>query len=183
MPETVRKLRTFLEEANNGKDAHEEGDSNKRRRVIVQPQADATLTFHDFRTDTILRHASFSFLGPASMAVYWFKIYLKSECFGWVHHQSPSSKDRRKKSHFCHIPGQYLGRSRNNEGTMEHNIQTVRIQQVLKFGSPGVHYAPSYVGIYNMIRKYGKFGIDERGEIVLVDYDGPALPQADRASN
>lgn len=179
----MRKLDNFLECDLNS--STEDGDysslfadqaARKRRRVIPPLQPDSSIAFQDFRAATILKHPNFSFLGPASMAVYWFKIYLKGDRFGWVHHDSPSQNDRRKKSYFCHIPGQYIRPLTTPDSQKKDQLKSVSVEEVLKRGTPGIHYAPSYVGIYNMIRKYGKFGLDEQGDVVLVDYMGPPLP-------
>lgn len=174
----VRKFQAFLESSSNAEDEGLlfERDAKRCRALSTVMEVDSSISFHDFRTDTILKYPNFSFLGPASMAVYWFKTYLKTD-FGWVHHESPTRQDRRKKSYFCHIPGQYLSHDTSNNG--DHDDCPTKeslIRQVLERGTPGVHYAPSYVGIYNMIRMYGKFGINEQGDILLVDYVGPPLP-------
>jgi len=174
MSANVRKLQTFLDEST-AVDGSAAGET-KRQRVVRALDADPAITFHDFRTDTVLKYPNLSFLGPASMGVYWLKTYLKSEQFGWVHHTSPARKDRRKKSYFCHIPGQYLRQSSMDAGG-ERPSQDSLIQRVLDRGTTGVHFAPSYIGIYNMIRKYGKFGISYAGDIVLLDYEGPPLPE------
>ena len=51
-------------------------------------------SFQDFRTTSLNEYPSLSFLGPASMAVVWFKEYLKTERFGWMHIPNPRKKDR-----------------------------------------------------------------------------------------
>ena len=124
-----------------------------------------TSTFHEFRQATIAKHANLSWLGPASMAVYWYKTYLRELNWFQCGKCRKRTRHRSSKGHFYHIPGQYL-----------HNCQA---EDVLTHGTPGVHYATSYIGVYNLVRSHGVFGRDSKGEIVLVDYQGPALPLVD----
>lgn len=163
---TVSSTRRKLLETINEEDAP---------RMIKKRRLEPTkITFHDFRAATIECCPSFAFLGPASMAVYWFKLYLKTSKFGWIHHTNPQGNDRRKKSYFCHIPGQYLTITSEEEDIPA--MKTRKIVDVLRRGTPGVHYATSYVGIYNLLRMYGQFGLDQHGDTVLVKYEGPCLP-------
>jgi len=74
------------------------------------------------------------------------------------------------------VPGQYLRFSdcdateaasadvdgdtdANAEGnrTTPHDQAMSTIQRVLDTGTPGVHYATSYIGVYNLLRSYGRF--------------------------
>jgi hypothetical protein len=181
----MRKLDTFLENEltsnNEGTSTSSFSDQTRKRQRRIQPlQPDPSIAFQDFRAATVLKHPNFAFLGPASMAVYWFKIYLKSPQFGWIHHNNPSRKDRRKKTPFCHIPGQYLLRPLFENQQKETQLDSYSVEEVLERGTPGIHYAPSYVGVYNMVRKFGKFGLDDNGDIVLVDYAGPHLHSMDQ---
>ena len=183
----------------------------KRRRLLPPPtsilSAVRPMTFHDFRIATLEKYPSFSFLGPASMAVYWCKLFLKKEPFGWIHHSSPPSRDLKKRSQFWHIPGQYLT---NRPPTTSSSSTTTKkdgpqwqhcVQDVLSRGEAGVHYATSYVGVYNLLRTYGRFGMgrrrqgedghggqesagdggdnnddDDDNDVILLSYHGPDLP-------
>jgi hypothetical protein len=149
--------------------------SKKRRLLQLATSIPAKdMTFHDFRTATIEKYPSFSFLGPASMAVYWCKLYLKTDKFGWIHYSSPPPSDLRKRSIFWHIPGQYL--TDPQEQQHDYARWRRRIGDVLSRGEPGVHYATSYVGIYNLLRMFGRYGLNSDGDVVLLSYDGPDLP-------
>ena len=119
------------------------------------------------------------------MGVYWFKVYLKTEQFGWVHHETPQDDGcRRRQTRLCHIPGQYLQKDSVNKDEVdryfipkEDDVESFLMQRVLEDGVAGVHYAASYLGIYNMIRQFGKFELDNQsGDVVLVGYQGPDLP-------
>lgn len=170
-------------------------------------------SFLEFRNSTIHFYPSLNWLGPGVMAVHWFKEYLKKNPFGWVQRSKrnpvslPSSTSakgererrndvkRRKlanhsKGNFYFIPGQYLP---NTEETNESKTEAkeLAIQNVLDFGTPGVHYATSYIGVYNLLRKYGKFAAldnskdvssinchqvsEQKPSIVPVLYKGPPL--------
>jgi hypothetical protein len=164
----------------------------KRRRLLPPPTSVLArqITFQDFRIATIEKYPSFSFLGPSSMAVYWCKLFLKKEPFGWIHQSSPPAHNFKKRSQFWHIPGQYLTNRRN--GTTEDlNSRWRCVQDVLSRGEAGVHYATSYVGVYNLLRTYGRFGLGRQHDgggshddchcqlgrdVVLVSYHGPDLP-------
>lgn len=181
-----RKLETILE-CDEGIDEESVASSSlmtqscqpprsKKRRLLPLlatsiPAKDTT--FHDFRTATIEKYPSFSFLGPASMAVYWCKLYLKTDKFRWIHYCSPPPSDLRKRSLFWHIPGQYLTDPLEPHDDAQWRR---RVGDVLSRGEPGVHYATSYVGIYNLLRMYGRYGLNSDGDVVLLSYHGPDLP-------
>jgi hypothetical protein len=147
------------------------GICTKRRRTSVDKEND-NLSFHEFRKATLKKYPNLSFLGPASMAVYWNKVYLRQEAFGWVHCKNTIHEDRRKKSYFCHVPGQYF---------LEASSLTP--EEVIQIGTPGFHYATSYIGVYNLLRSYGKFARDGEGEIVLIHYRGPDLPSVNSSDD
>ena len=112
---------------------------------------------------------------------------------------------RRRKSNskgnFYFIPGQYL----QIDGGKSDGIATTKdlaIQNVLDSGTPGIHYATSYIGVYNLLRSYGRFAINAEQNasneisetemkrqssrlhinvkgnpmVVPIDYSGPPLP-------
>ena len=56
------------------------GDNVHCDEIITQRQSPLLCwcTFHEFRLSTIQKHPSFIWLGPSSMAVYWFKEYLQT---------------------------------------------------------------------------------------------------------
>ena len=176
------------------------------------------VSFLEFRIATIHRYSSLNWLGPGVMAVHWFKEYLKKAPFDWI--QCPKGKPlslpsssssngervgrkdakRRKlannsKGNFYFIPGQYL-RNSNETNDRIALAREIAIQNVLDFGTPGVHYATSYTGVYNLLRKYGKFAAKAKSDtlkdipskylhhaaeqqplIVPVLYRGPPLHQ------
>jgi hypothetical protein len=186
----------------------------RRVRKVKQSQLlRCWCTFHDFRVSTIQEHPSFVWLGPSSMAVYWYKEYLQTmtKQGGWIRipkepsahpataiigttirtliqrnklernkPQQQKQKHQNSKGNFYFIPGQYLrpdppcdgaaaatttdtttaatistGKNNNNSSS------TIRIrmmiQNILKYGIPDIHYATSYIGVYNLIRSYGRF--------------------------
>ena len=193
--------------------------------VSGNESASGMIYFLDFRRSTLQLHPPLNWLGPGVMAVFWFKEYLKKEPFGWVQRSkqkplsltcSPGSNGdglgrtdnkRRKlpnnhsKGNFYFIPGQYL---RNFEEKKKRiaTAKDLAIQNVLDFGTPGVHYATSYIGVYNLLRRNGKFAVkyepnNPQGncetdakqqsshfyhatggnrEVVPVHYNGPPLP-------
>jgi hypothetical protein len=97
----------------------------------------------------------------ASMSVYFIKEWLRED-FGWVRYDTPcKQKERRQKkpSYFYFIPGGYK----------DH-------EEVLQKGSQGMHYATSYIAIYNMVRRYGKFARGQDGKVIIVGYSCPSLP-------
>ncbi len=191
-------------------DFHDEGeaDGSLSDETPIAANIDEStfdvISFLEFRSATIDTYPSLNWLGPGVMAVHWFKQYLKKEPFDWVQcskhkHSSVSSssdsngnreRKRRRltqnsKGNFYFIPGQYLrGLEENND-----EINTTRelaIQSVLNSGTPGVHYATSYIGVYNLLRSYGKFAREAqttspstpyKSNIHLVCYNGPPLPQ------
>ena len=162
------------------------------------------ICFLEFRLSTIHQYPSLTWLGPAVMAVYWFKEYLNKPSFGWVrlpkenqrsltssssssspllHSRDQNDEDRRRrqaqarhiqkrrrknnsKGNFYFIPGQYLRScstsSVGDEPKPEKNIvitqeKVIAVQTVLDIGTPGIHYATSYIGVYNLLRSYGRF--------------------------
>jgi hypothetical protein len=154
------------------------GGSSNKRRLTGGPAGNNTLlkdiSFAEFRQATVDKYPNLSFLGPASMAVYFIKEWLRDD-FGWVRYDAPSCKQpngtrrrqrqQKKPFHFYFIPGDYKYYS-------DH-------EKVLQVGTQGMHYATSYISIYNMVRKYGRFAQrqdDGDGEVVLVGYNGPSLP-------
>ena len=136
------------------------------------------LFFHDFRRYTVEKYPNLAWLGPATMAVYWYKTYLND--MGWIrssceinkninNKKNKNKKKRKTGVYFYHIPGQYLTKG-------------IEISDILENGESGIHYADSYIGLYNMIRRYGKFertmgsSSNSSSEIIkLVDYEGPEL--------
>ena len=86
------KKRKIGNEDNNdddtGDDVHGDNEIIQQQRrsetiiIAAQRQSQSQLlcwcTFHDFRLSTIQEHPSFIWLGPSSMAVYWFKEYLQT---------------------------------------------------------------------------------------------------------
>ncbi|OEU12871.1 hypothetical protein FRACYDRAFT_244144 [Fragilariopsis cylindrus CCMP1102] len=256
------------------------GDNEDNETVIQQQRVRAAqtsqsqlcrcwCTFHDFRLSTIHEHPSFVWLGPSSMAVYWYKEYLQTMTMnkqGWIRipkefkknsttiiipqpSQHPTTaikgttirtllqrnKVERKpqqiqkqnsKGNFYFIPGQYLrpdppdgarivvynsdctnisstmmavdnsnnnnNNNNNNKDDSNNNIvvsttdtttimtatataacteatntnntnttntttNSIRIQKILRYGVPDIHYATSYIGVYNLLRSYGRF--------------------------
>mmetsp|Transcript_24470 Transcript_24470/g.50487 ORF Transcript_24470/g.50487 Transcript_24470/m.50487 type:complete len:559 (-) Transcript_24470:106-1782(-) len=86
------------------------------------------------------------------------------------HEQTRHIQKRRRKNNskgnFYFIPGQYLRSCRSssigNEPKAEKNIVTtqdkvITVQTVLDIGTPDIHYATSYIGVYNLLRSYGRF--------------------------
>lgn len=144
--------------------------SKHRRKDPTTPAS-----FQDFRQFTVHEFPNLSFLGPASMAVYWFRIYLKED---WIRcnvlekgtrkcqRRKKTNHRRKKGGNFLHIPKAY------NEPNGE-----LTIQEILHRGTAGKHYANSYIGLYNMIRKYGTFGKGENGDIHITGYNCPNLPE------
>jgi hypothetical protein len=184
------------------------------------------ISFLAFRRSTINQYQSLNWLGPGVMAVYWFKEFLKHPPFDWVrcpkrnqqslsisasnHHcHGTSNREKRRKQrqqmnskgNFHFIPGQYIKIVRPKYKTIS-TTKDLEIQRILDLGSPGVHYATSYIGVYNMLRRYGKFAIktedhpfekngvatmepqagrlrsegEESPKVFLFDYNGPPLP-------
>ena len=200
-------------------------------RVIDESPLNST-SFDDFRRSTIQQYSSLNWLGPGVMAVHWFKEYLKKPPFHWARfpkeHHKPGSlslpskkedevrKDHRKcrkqrhrrrmetnsKSHFYFIPGQYLRKAEQHDSPNATRSR-LAIQNALDHGVPGVHYATSYVGVYNLLRSYGRFamvikhGASNKNretemkpqlnrlcnttgckpQVFLFDYNGPSLPK------
>jgi len=157
-----------------------------------------SISFLEFRRSTIELYSALNWLGPGVMAVYWFKEYLIREPFGWV--QCPKQNFRKReekrrklqqnsKGNFYIIPGQYL-RDVEEESDTIAAVKDLVIQNVLDFGTPGVHYATSYIGVYNLLRSYGKFATktetnpqsskwykaERKSKAFLVLYNGPPLP-------
>ncbi|VEU39064.1 unnamed protein product [Pseudo-nitzschia multistriata] len=189
--------------------------------LCVAPVVEAAC-FLEFRRSTLHRFPALSWLGPSVMAVYWFKEYLNKPAFGWVRcpaGPSPSplpTKDRRPAhrrrqrappgrrsgGRFWFVPGQYL---RSGKGIAVATPDRERaVRGVLEVGTPGVHFATSYTGVYNLLRRYGRFGVADPGGtegdrggkrarsdrgppqgggppgIVPCGYAGPPLPGGDR---
>lgn len=189
----------------------------------IDESSSELISFLEFRRSTIDLYPSLNWLGPGVMAVYWFKEYLKKTPFNWIqrpkeNHPSlpsslPSSRDgerrssdkekrrrrqvrpKKRKGNFYFIPGQYLRGDGDENGTIA-TAKDVAIQNVLDFGIPGIHYATSYIGVYNLLRSYGSYATraehnpprkrqssrlhnaalsNQKG--FLVDYIGPPLPK------
>jgi hypothetical protein len=137
--------------------------SYKRQRIGGITEA----SFHEFRVYTVEKYPNLAWLGPASIAVYWYRTYLKED---WIRcnakdEKKKNNKRRRRGGNFCHIPGDYC--------TNNHQLIA---DDILQLGMAGVHYANSYIGLYNMIRRYGSFSRCEDGEIHLTGYECPKLP-------
>ena len=64
----------------NEDDVNNDDDTGDNDDIMTQRQSQLLCwcTFHDFRLSTIQEHPSFIWLGPSSMAVYWFKEYLQT---------------------------------------------------------------------------------------------------------
>lgn len=134
-------------------------------------------SFQDFREYTVQKYPNLAFLGPTCMAVYWFRTYLKedwircnvvTEKVGKQHRAKKQEKKHyrpKKGGSFLHIPKKYL--ESNN---------SITIQDILRIGIVGKHYADSYMGLYNMIRQYGTFSRDDNGATHLTGYNCPELP-------
>jgi hypothetical protein len=207
-------------------------DAKDEPSLLKKPMACADeSSFLEFRRSTIHQYSSLNWLGPGVMAVYWFKEYLQKTHFGWVQRSkqlqqsvvlSSSPNDdsegrsdqekrqkqnrlRRRKSNskgnFYFIPGQYL-RIVGEEYDTTATTKDLAIQKVLDSGTAGIHYATSYIGVYNLLRSYGRFAINadqnasnKVGEtemkrqssrlhnnlkgnpmVVPIDYTGPPLP-------
>lgn len=186
-------------------DFQSKGGKNHPPRVetptaaCIDESSSDSISFLEFRRSTIELHSALNWLGPGVMAVYWFKEYLIREPFGWV--QCPKQNFRKReekrrklpqnsKGNFYFIPGQYLRDAEEKTDTIA-AAKDLTIQNVLDVGTPGVHYATSYIGVYNLLRSYGKFATnnetnpqstkwyqtERKSKISLVHYNGPPLPQ------
>ena len=138
-------------------------EKRKRRR-----RENREVFFQEFRLFIIEKFPNLAWLGPTTMAVYCYKTYLSN--MGWVRCQKNikagnAYRQERGRGHFYHIPSQY--RKDGKE----------RMTVILSLGKAGIHYADSYMSLYNMIRRYGKFSRLQSGEVKLVGYVGPALPE------
>jgi hypothetical protein len=146
---------------------------NKKRRRREKTD-DSEVAFHVFRAETVRKHRSLAWLGPASMAVVWYRTYLSSNWTRLSSDKVDFSKDttgnrkeskrnkRRKRINFYHIPDQY---------TSDYTPK-----DIIENGIPGAHYADSYISLYNMIRRYGQFRSNEMNEeVMLIGYQGPIL--------
>ena len=153
--------------------------SNKRRRTVgefaSEDNDDEEVSFHEFRASMVKKYPNLAWLGPTSMAVYWYRMYLKDS--GWIRcnafddDDTDTKKRSRRGGQFFHIPPQYVKRN-----------PTLTSKDIIQLGNPGTHYANSYISLYNMIRKYGYFERSEcfmpsgEFEIRLTNYKGPDLP-------
>ncbi|CAJ1956827.1 unnamed protein product [Cylindrotheca closterium] len=154
----------------------DENDTNstckhQKKDPIVSPAS-----FQEFRQFTVHEYPNLSFLGPTSMAVYWFRTYLKED---WIRcnvvseapprrRRNNKTKHRRKKGgNFLHIPKAYTTTGLNEKLT---------IQDILHIGTAGKHYANSYIGLYNMIRQYGIFSRSDNWQVHMTGYNCPDLP-------
>lgn len=145
--------------------------SNKRQKKTNGTADTTEASFFEFRTYTVEKYPNLAWLGPASMAVYWYRTYLKED---WIRcnaeHRGkqgrPNKKRRRRGGNFYHIPGEYCRKN--------HSLETETT--ILQRGTSGVHFANSYVSLYNMIRCNGTFTRCENGEIHLTGYKCPELP-------
>ena len=160
---------------------HEEHDQNciieNREVEYMETSSINSTSFMEFRKSTIYEYPSLNWLGPGVMAVYWFKTYLKNPPFNWIRCPkkqetatllSCSNRKRRKrgdlrdqnnsKGNFYFIPGQYL---QNAEKKYDTNVTAYDnlICNILALGTPGNHFATSYIGVYNLLRSYGKFAM------------------------
>ena len=138
-------------------------EKRKRRR-----RENKEVFFQEFRLFIIEKYPNLAWLGPTTMAVYCYKTYLNG--MGWVRCQKyikagKAHRQERGRGHFYHIPGQYLKDGKE------------RMTNILSLGKAGIHYADSYISLYNMIRRYGRFSRLQSGEVKLVGYVGPALPE------
>jgi hypothetical protein len=222
---TPLKRKNRSERKRNGDLRHHEVDNNDISSKTGTPMvvysdesSSEMISFLEFRLSTIHLYPPLNWLGPGVMAVYWFKEYLKDAPFAWVQRpkQNPLSNDdsfgrrdkkRRKlqnnsKGNFYFIPGLYLQTTEEMNDTVV-TAKDIAIQKVLDFGTPDVHYATSYIGVYNLLRTYGKFAAKTepdtfqenfkagprqkssklhrvaggKPKVVLVHYNGPPLPQ------
>ena len=159
-------------------EVHQRNASRKRRRreSAATNEEESKVPFSEFRAATVQEYPNLAWLGPASMAVIWYRMFLSSS---WTRVRSDGMRDlsiRRSKpksprtknrprttqsTTLYHIPNQY---------TLDHSPK-----DVIAKGMPGVHFADSYICLYNMIRQHGQFRKDETG-VRLVGYQGPHLP-------
>jgi hypothetical protein len=105
------------------------------------------------------------------------------------------------KGNFYFIPGQYLRIVGQKSDTIA-TTKDLAIQNVLYSGTSGIHYATSYIGVYNLLRSNGRFAIKAEHNasnkvsgtemkrlssglhnsmkgnpmVVPIDYIGPPLP-------
>lgn len=152
-----------------------------RRREDNKEDETTPASFQDFRRFTVQKYPNLAFLGPATMAVYWYRTYLKEDWIrcnvtedlhGVTKHCKRKKKDkkrhrRKRGGSFLHIPKVLFFSKADKK---------ITIQNILNLGTAGKHYANSYIELYNMIRQYGTFSRnDENGEIHLTGYNCPKL--------
>jgi hypothetical protein len=78
-----KKRKAIIRDDDND-DGNVNGNDNNVRRhdndvLLINKNNNSFCSFNEFRLSTINEHPSFIWLGPSSMAVYWFKEYLQTE--------------------------------------------------------------------------------------------------------